>query len=42
MKDLPNLQEIEENVGELSVGSKAILLGQSATVKKQRRNRRSR
>jgi len=42
MKDLPDLQEIEENVGQLSAGSKAILTGQSATVKKQRRSRRSR
>jgi 5-methyltetrahydrofolate--homocysteine methyltransferase len=42
MNDLPNLQEIEENVGELSAGSKAILTGQSATVKKQRRSRRTR
>ena len=42
MKDLPDLQEIEENVGQLSAGSKAILTGRSATVKKQRRSRRSR
>ena len=42
MKELPDLQEIEENVGQLSAGSKAILTGQSATVKKQRRSRRSR
>ncbi len=41
MKDLPNLQEIEENVGKLSAGSKAILTGQSDSVKKQRRSRRS-
>ena len=42
MKDLPDLQEIEENVGQLSAGSKAILTGRSATVKKQRRSRRTR
>lgn len=37
MKDLPDLQEIEENVGQLSAGSKAILTGRSATVKETKK-----
>jgi len=40
--DLPTLEEIEENIGELSKGAKAILSGKNNTIKKQRRSRRSR